>query len=262
MNPSGDAISRETLERNLRRVRERIAHAAAKSGRSPDAVQLIAVTKYADIEQIKELMSMGVTNIGESRVQDAEFKFKTMLAAAPTGGPFDPYRINWHLIGHLQTNKADKAVRIFHALHSVDSVRLAEVLQHELARAPNAAHPALLHQVLLEVNVAQDAKKYGLEPKIDEICALLRLCSELDRMTVIGLMCMAPHSDDPEATSRRVFRRLKDLRDEANERHAYRLPLTELSMGMTQDYAIAVEEGATMVRVGSALFGREKNPVQ
>jgi pyridoxal phosphate enzyme (YggS family) len=260
MIPSGDAISRETLERNLQRVRSRIASSAAKSGRSPDAVQLIAVTKYAEIEQIKDLMSMGVTNIGEARVQDAEFKFKTMLAAAPQGGAFDPYAINWHLIGHLQTNKADKAVRIFHAVHSVDSVRLAEVLQHELSRTASHAHPTLLHQVLLEVNVAQDAKKYGLDPKIDEICAVLKLCSELDRMTVIGLMCMAPHSENPEATSRQVFRRLRNLRDEANERHAYKLPLTELSMGMTQDYAIAVEEGATMVRVGSALFGREQNP--
>ena len=258
MIPSGDAISVESLARNLKHVRERITQAAGKSGRQPEAVQLIAVTKYAGAGQIEALQGMGVTNIGESRVQDAERKFATMLAAnSKSGGKSDPYALNWHMIGHLQSNKADKAARIFHVVHSLDSVRLAEVLNQELSRPPNPAHPTLLHQVLLEVNVAEDAKKYGLEPKIEELCGLLKLCAEFDRMTVVGLMTMAPHSVHPEKTSRPVFKRLKDLLQECNERHAYRAPLTELSMGMTQDYAIAVEEGATMVRVGSALFQME-----
>jgi len=218
-------------------------------------VALIAVTKYVGVEQIQALIDLGVTNIGESRVQDAEDKFKTLLAANPqVGSRHDPYRINWHMIGHLQTNKAGKAAQIFHTVHSIDSVRIVETLNTELNRTGASAMPVLLHQVLLEVNVQQDHKKHGLEPKIADIVALLKLCSEYDRMTVVGLMCMAPHAQQPELTSRRVFRQLRDLLQEANERRAYRLPLTELSMGMTQDYAIAVEEGSTMVRVGSGLF--------
>jgi PLP dependent protein len=255
----GDAFSTETLEQNLRRIRDRIAQAAAKSGRSPDAVAMIAVTKYVGVEQIQTLIDLGVNNIGESRVQEAEEKFKTLLAAnSQVGSRYDPYSINWHMIGHLQTNKASKATQIFHTFHSMDSVRIAETLNTELGRTSVSAMPILLHQVLLEVNVQQDHKKHGLEPKIGDIVSLLKLCSEFDRMTVVGLMCMAPHSQNPEATSRRIFRQLRDLLQEANERRAYRLPLTELSMGMTQDYAIAVEEGSTMVRVGTALFQHAK----
>ena len=159
------------------------------------------------------------------------------------------------MIGHLQTNKADKAVRIFHVMHSVDSVRVAETLNAEVNRLSSGPRPAQMRDLLLEVNVARDAKKHGLEPTIEEVTAMLRLCSEFERLTVVGLMAMAPHSDNPETDARPVFKRLRELLEEANARKAYRQPLSELSMGMTQDFPIAIEEGATMVRVGSALFG-------
>jgi len=257
MNTPGDSISREALERNLQHIRERIALAAAKSGRAPDAVALIAVTKYAGINEIRTLMELGVTQIGESRIQDAEQKFRELYTAhlndprAP-----DPSAVNWHLIGHLQTNKADKAARIFHVMHSIDSVRVAETLNAEVNRLSTGPRPAQMRDLLLEVNVARDAKKHGLAPTIEEVTALLKLCSEFERLTVVGLMAMAPHSDEPETVARPVFKRLRELLEEANARKAYRQPLSELSMGMTQDFSIAIEEGATMVRVGSALFGQ------
>lgn len=255
MKPSGDAISPESIARNLQRIRANIGAAAVKRGRTPESVALIAVTKYSGAAEMRTLMDLGVTHVGESRVQDAERKFKELYTAHHAAkDKHDPAAINWHLIGHLQTNKADKAVRIFHAMHSIDSVRVAEAVNDEVNHLANGPQRALLQQLLLEVNVSRDPKKFGLEPTFEEISSLLKLCSEFENLTVVGLMTMAPHGDKPEVTSRPVFKRLKELFQEANARKSYRQPLTELSMGMTQDYAIAIEEGATMVRIGSALF--------
>jgi hypothetical protein len=236
MTSFGDTISRETLERNLKQVRERIAYAATRNSRQPESVALIAVTKYfPGVNMLTLLHELGIAHIGESRVLDADRKFKELYAAHQKDKKsLDPTALNWHMIGHLQTNKSERAVRVFHTLHSVDSVRSAEAVNTEVNQLASGPRPALLRQILLQINVAREGSKYGLEPTVDDITALLKICSEFQHLNVVGLMTMTPLSDDPSKT--------------------YRQPLIELSMGMTQDYAIAVEEGSTMVRVGSALY--------
>ena len=234
-------VGPEQIAANLAIVRERMTQAALKSGRKPESVRLVAVTKYASIVQTLALIANGVREIGESRVQDAERKFAAIGAEHP--------EVCWHLIGHLQTNKADKALKIFQTVHSIDSLRIAEALNKEaVKRAPKPL------TALLEVNVAGEANKYGLRPELSTLSNLLAGCARLDALRVTGLMCMAPHADDPEPTSRPVFRKLRELLQQLNEKQCYPHPLAELSMGMTQDYSIAIEEGATIVRVGSALF--------
>jgi len=241
-----DAIPVESLKRNLARVRQRIAAAAAKVSRPPDAVKLVAVTKYVGVPEIRALVELGVTDIGESRVQDAEQKIQA-FEAAPAGP-------HWHLVGHLQTNKADKAARLFQTVHSVDSIRVAQALHKELQKLAGKTGARQALTCLLEVNVAGEAAKFGLPPAAPEIAALLRPAAELSTLRIVGLMTLAPYAENAEPVARPVFRRLRELRDELNAQHCYPHALTELSMGMTQDYWIAVEEGATLVRVGSALF--------
>lgn len=253
MAEMSESIPRERLARNVEQVRARMREAAVKAHRPVDAVKLIAVTKTVGLAEVLALHDLGVRDFGESRIQDAERKIRT-LAAKTTG-------MDWHLIGHLQTNKADKAARLFATVHSVDSSRVAEALNKERLKA--SLLPPL--PCLLEVNAAGEAQKFGLPAEASGIVEMLRQCTELSALKVVGLMCMAPYSDSPEATSRPVFRRLRELLGEVNRRlnelpgelnsrTGGRAPLTELSMGMTQDYAIAIEEGATMVRVGTALF--------
>jgi hypothetical protein len=239
-------IPRECLQRNLERVRARMAEAAARVSRAPDAVRLVAVTKTVGVAEVRALSQMGVSDFGESRVQDAERKIRELNALADK--PPVAQR-TWHLIGHLQTNKADKAARLFQAMHSVDALRVAQALDKERAKANLPPLPCLL-----EVNVAGEESKFGLRPDATEICELLKACAELPRLRVTGLMTMAPYAEEPEPTSRPVFRRLRELREEINTRGVTPQPLSELSMGMSQDYAIAIEEGATLVRVGSTLF--------
>lgn len=238
-----DPVGKDTIARNLQRVRDAIASAAAKSSRDPSAARLIAVTKYVRADEIRSLIQLGVTDFGESRVQDAEKKIRELGAA-----------VHWHLIGHLQTNKAQKGAALFQTIHSVDSTRVAEALHKEAKKLTERGEIKTPPSCLLEVNVAGEANKFGMKPDSSEIHELLRVCSSFDGIRIAGLMAMAPHSENPEPVARPVFRRLRELLDEANAARVYPHPLTELSMGMTQDYAIAVEEGATMVRVGSALF--------
>ncbi len=193
MNSSGDAISPEAIARNLQRIRNTIGAAASKSGRSRESVALIAVTKYSGVAEMRTLMDLGITHVGESRIQDAERKFKELYTAnQQKQDAHDPASINWHLIGHLQTNKADKAVRIFHAAHSIDSVRVAEAVNDEVNHLSAGPQRALLQQLLLEVNVSRDSKKFGLDPTIEDVTSLLKLCSEFEHLTVVGLMAMAP----------------------------------------------------------------------
>jgi pyridoxal phosphate enzyme (YggS family) len=237
-----DSIPDESLRKNLEAVRSRIGAAAAKSGRSADSIRLIAVTKYVRSEEIKLLASLGVADFGEARVQDAEKKTGDAARAGISG-------LRWHLIGHLQTNKADKAAKIFQTIHSVDSPRVAQALNKEALK--RGAAPL---SCLLEVNVAGEESKFGLKPDLPAILELLKVCGELPGIRVSGLMTMAPYADNPEPVSRPVFRRLRELLEEANVRRVYSHAMSELSMGMSQDFEIAIEEGSTYVRVGSALF--------
>jgi len=226
---------RAVLERNLQEVRRRIAEAAARSGRAAQAVTLVAVTKTVDAGLARMLCELGVRDIGENRVQEARAK-AAQLADCP---------IRWHMIGHLQTNKARTAVRLFSLIHSVDSPRLAQALQRRAER------DGLEVPVLIEVNTSGEESKFGVPP--EEAAELALAVDACERLRLRGLMTMAPIVERAEE-ARGCFRLLRELRDRLNRDLRLRRPLTELSMGMTQDYEVAVEEGATMVRIGTALF--------
>lgn len=217
---------------NVARVQERIAAAARRCGRRPEEITLVAVTKGVDLPQIEAAVATGVTDLGESRVQEAVPKAAALR-----------HQVRWHMVGHLQRNKVAQAVSVFSIVHSVDSERLAEELNRR-------ARPSL--DVLIQVNVVGEPHKHGLPP--DAVGPVLRETAGLPALRIIGLMTIAPQVDDPEQV-RPVFRRLRQLRDELNSSGAAGLELHELSMGMTDDFEVAVEEGATIVRIGRAIFG-------
>jgi len=220
------------IARNLEEVRKRIAEAAASVGRSAADVTLIAVTKTRSPEEIAEAVATGLRVFGENRVQEAKSKYRLL-----------PDDLTWHMIGHLQRNKAKDAVAIFDCIHSLDSLRIADEVEKRCAPIGK------IMDVLLEVNVSGEEAKFGLKP--DEVEETVRHVATLPHLRLKGLMTMAPFVDDPE-TVRPVFRGLRELKDRINETGL--CDLTELSMGMTQDYEIAIQEGATIVRIGSAIF--------
>ena len=215
------------IRAGLMRVRERIAAAAERAGRRPDDVLLIAVSKTVEAERIREAIAAGVQALGENRVQEAKGKVAELGRAVP-----------WHLIGHLQTNKVKDAFGLFDVVHSIDRLELAREIER---RAAGAGRPI---DVLLEVNVANEASKSGFSP--DAVAGALDALSGMAHLKVRGLMAIPPIVERAE-DSRPAFRTLRALRD----RHG----LGELSMGMSADFEVAIEEGATMVRVGTAIFG-------
>ncbi len=225
---------RRLLSDNLQSVLERIADACLRAGRSADEVTLVAVTKYAELDWVRELVRLGVSDLGEARPQQLISRAKQLA-----------HDIRWHLIGHLQRNKADAVLPVTGLVHSIDSVRLFEHLAKigkTLERPPN---------VLLEVNVSGEESKDGFDP-VELLAAWpqMRTCESLQ---VSGLMTMAPQNDDAEI-ARPVFRRLRELRDRLRSDSEGRWPLKELSMGMSGDFEVGIEEGATLVRLGSRLF--------
>ncbi len=214
------------INKNLEIVRQNIEAAARKAGRDPKDARLICVTKEANSSQILDAVSQGVTELGENRVKDAALKHQAIADKA-----------TWHLIGHLQTNKVKDAVRMFALIHSVDSIRLAQYIDKEAKKIGK------VQEVLIEVNVSGEKAKFGIPP--DGLGKMLESIKDFSNIKVKGLMAMTPLTDNPQK-SRPHFKTLKELRD--------RYSLEELSMGMTQDYEVAVEEGATIVRVGRAIF--------
>jgi len=226
---------------NVARVRERIAAAARRSGRRAEDVTLVAITKGVGPSQVLAAAAGGVTDVGESRVQEAVPKIAA-LRATPLAPP-----LRWHLVGHLQRNKARPAAQVFSVVHSVDGADLARALSRRIV-----APPGRILDVLIQVNVAGERQKFGIAP--EALPALLRELSRLPGLQVIGLMTIAPQADDPQ-TVRPVFSRLRGLRDDL-ARLGVAPVLVHLSMGMSDDFDVAVEEGATMVRVGRAIFGR------
>lgn len=232
-----------TAER-LAAIQQRIAAACERSGRRPDEVALIGAAKRQPIERIRAALEAGLEIIGENRVQEAEAK-QAELGATEAGGP------DWHLIGPLQSNKARKAVRLFSAVHSIDRPKIARVLAREAA----AAGRQLLG--FLEVNVGHEDSKHGFDPRdlVEQVSPL----TELESLRVVGLMAIPPYEADPEA-ARGWFRRLRELRDELCSTSEYADCPGWLSMGMSGDFEIAIEEGATHVRVGTALFGPRPEP--
>ncbi len=218
------------IEDNIREVRSRITRACEKSHRSPDEVVLVAVTKGVSAEMIRCAYECGIRHFGENRVQDAAAKVVLLSDLKPD--------ITWHMVGHLQSNKAKRALELFDIIHSVDSFKLAEVL----SRRAKGAVP-----VLLQVNVSGEVSKSGFS--VAEVAAAFDSISQLPNIKVDGLMTIAPFSAGPEDV-RPVFRKLRELRD--------LLGLKHLSMGMSDDFEVAVEEGATMVRIGRAIFGERR----
>jgi pyridoxal phosphate enzyme (YggS family) len=225
-------VKQQNIGEAIARVRERIANAATRSGRESTSVRLIAATKRVTPERVFEALDAGVEDIGENRVQEARAKREAITQPA-----------NWHLIGHLQSNKAKTAARLFDAVHSIDSERIAR----ELARhRPEDAAPIA---ALIEVDLTGIPGRTGARP--DESQDLLRRVAALPGVHVLGLMTIAPQVSPEEA--RRYFIQLRELRDGLENTTGWRLP--ELSMGMTDDFEVAIEEGATMVRIGRAIFG-------
>lgn len=228
------ALSPERIAGNLAAVRSRIESASKRAGRAPGSVKLVAVTKTVDVDAVRILTSLGVMDCGENRVQELARK-AGLLADSP---------IRWHMIGHLQRNKAKDILPHCRIVHSVESEELAEVLSRRAADAD------LEIDVLLEVDIAGEESKYGLAP--GSAAVLADHVARLGALRLRGLMTMAPIAEDPE-TVRPVFARLRELASSLS-RNLPAGAMSELSMGMTQDFEVAIDEGATMVRVGSALF--------
>jgi len=222
------------IARNLETVRRRIEAAAVRAGRDPASVTLVGVTKTVDAPRIREALEAGLLDAGENRVQEAREKM-----------PLLPETVRWHLVGHLQSNKAPQAARLFRVIHSVDSVELLRRLDAAASKEGRTI------DALVQVDLAGEPTKSGVgEEGLDEI---LEIAASCERIALRGLMILPPYHPDPER-ARPWFRRLRLLLESVRARHV-RPALTELSMGMTEDFEVAIEEGATLVRIGRALFG-------
>ena len=227
-----------SVSENFKAVQDRIAAAAKRAGRDPSAIRLVTVTKTVDLDRIREATAAGALVLGENRVQEAKEKIEALGRIA-----------SWHLIGHLQTNKAKYAVKLFDLIHSVDNLELAKEIDKQ------AAKNGKLQDVLIEVSIAGEAAKAGVS--IGDTVRLVREAAGLKHIRVLGLMTMPPLSNDPE-DSRPYFRKLRDLAGAVRKEGIDGILMNELSMGMSGDFEVAIEEGATLVRVGSAIFG-ERN---
>ncbi len=224
------------IKDNLTSVRERIKRAALRRGRRAEDIVLVCVVKEAGPEAIREAAAAGVTDIGENTVQAALSKYDSLSGTISAC---------WHFIGHLQRNKAKSAVKIFDLIHSVDSIRVAEAIQKEAEKINKAQN------ILLEVNVSGEESKYGSSP--EDTKEILYAVRGMKNVVVGGLMTIAPYSEDPE-DSRRYFKELRDLRDSLAGFNSGNISIKHLSMGMSGDFEVAIEEGADIVRIGSAIF--------
>jgi pyridoxal phosphate enzyme (YggS family) len=223
----------DEIAHNLERVKSRIADAAKKSGRSLNEIELVAISKTHDAEKVRAAHAAGQSLFGESRVQEARAKIPEL-----------PSSLRWHFVGHLQKNKIRHALPLFELFHGIDSLDLARDLNR--VAEEEGMHP----RILLEVNVAGEGSKFGFKP--ESVRQEMEQLLSLGRLSIEGLMTIPPLAEEAE-NSRRHFVRLRELRDQLQQEFAVQLP--QLSMGMTNDYAVAIEEGATLVRVGTAIFG-------
>jgi len=240
------APSTDTFATRLSRVEEAIASACRRAGRPRDSMRLMAVSKTHPTSALAEAVGAGITLFGENRVQEFQSKSQELAALGVT-------QAEVHLIGHLQSNKSSKAAEIFSGIDTLDSLQLAQRLES----AAGAIHRAL--PVLVEIKLSEEAAKTGLPPESDALRELLERLPDLPHLKMRGLMTIAPFTSD-ETITRNCFRSLRNLRDKLAAAHP-RLDFSELSMGMSGDFAIAIEEGSTCVRIGTALFGaREARP--
>ena len=230
------------IPENMRTVLAKLEAAAKRAGREPSSVRLVAVTKTVSAAEALEAVSAGAAILGENRVQEALSKIREM-DTLKAGGAGRGAEIEWHLIGSLQKNKARQAVGVFKLIHSLDSLDLAREIDRQ------AAKRGIIQKALVEINIASEETKRGIRP--EEAPGFMKEASRLENLKITGLMCVPPFTEDPES-SRPYFKEMNRL---AAELTLEGFEMTELSMGMTQDYEVAAEEGATLVRVGTAIFG-------
>lgn len=223
------------LAANLQKVEQNIQEACKKANRSREEVTLIAVSKTKPVSMLKEVYDLGVRNYGENKVQELSEKYPQM-----------PSDMTWHLIGHLQRNKVKQVINKAALIHSVDSIRLAETIENE------AAKKDIIVDILLEVNVAEEESKFGL--KVEEVLPVVEQIATFPHVRIKGLMTIAPFVENPEE-NRTVFARLQKLSVDIAKKNIDNVSVDILSMGMTNDYQVAIEEGATMIRVGTGIFG-------
>ena len=234
-----------SVDTNLASVRQQIAQACARSGRDPSAVTLVCVTKGVRLETIRQALGAGVSDLGENRVQEAREKRQGLEALSPSGENA-PQPVRWHMLGHLQRNKAGLAVDLFDVMHSMDSTAVIE----EVGR--QAGKRAKTIEAFLQVNVAGEAAKHGCRP--EDVATLATSMQRATHLQLVGLMTMAPFTDNPES-ARPHFQCLRQLRDDLRVAGTLGPDACRLSMGMTQDFEVAIEEGADLVRIGTAIFG-------
>ncbi len=227
-----------SIAENLGTIRDRIASAAKRAVRDPASIRLVVVTKTIDVDLIREAVAAGAAVLGENRVQEAKEKIEKLGPVA-----------SWHLIGRLQTNKAKYAVKLFDLVHSVDNLELARELDKQAAKIGK------VQNVLVEVSIAGEASKAGVE--MTATSELIREAAKLKNISIRGLMTMPPYSENPE-DARPYFRKLRDLANAITKEDIPGVSMNELSMGMSGDFEVAIEEGATMVRIGTAIFGERK----
>lgn len=232
------------VRENILRIRERITLACSKINQDPDRITIIAVTKGRAPEQIKEVVAEGIADIGENRTQEAILKYKHLTLNTHNLMP-----IKWHMVGHLQTNKVKDVVRIFDLIQSVDSLRLANEINKQASKINK------IQSILIQINTSGESTKFGL--KLDETPGAIREISQLKNINIKGLMTIAPIVDKPEE-ARLYFRKLRDLKDEINALNIKHLTLDILSMGMSDDFEVAIEEGSNMIRLGRAIFANTR----
>ncbi|MGD8992045.1 MAG: YggS family pyridoxal phosphate-dependent enzyme [Desulfobacterales bacterium] len=227
------------MKQRLHQVMERIQQASQACGRDAESVRLVAVSKTIASATVRSALEAGVTILGENYVQEAREKFKALVQ----------YPVSWHFIGHLQSNKAKYAVRLFDLIHSVDSLKLAQEVDRQAAKVGK------IQQILVQVNISGEDTKSGIAA--DETMDLISDISQMNNLSVQGLMTMPPYFYQPEKV-RPFFAALRKLRNEIEGCHIPNVSLPELSMGMTGDFEVAIQEGATLVRIGTAIFGERK----
>ena len=227
------------MKTRLLSVRKRVEEAAKACGRSPESIRLVAVSKTIPTDSVREAIEAGVTILGENYVQEARTKINDLSA----------YPVSWHFIGHLQSNKAKYAVRLFDLIHSVDSLKLARELNKQAQKINK------IQDILIQVNIGEEPAKSGALSQETE--KLLQDVSDLENLALKGLMTMPPFFNNPEKV-RPFFAALRELRDRLKQQCLANVTLNELSMGMTGDFEAAIEEGATLVRIGTAIFGARK----
>ena len=223
------------IRENVHFVRNKIAEACQRSGRDPEEVELVAITKTVDVEQINEAMKAGILVVGENRVQEAWRKFQEVGKG-----------VHWHIVGHLQTNKVKRVLQFADMIHSVDSVYLAREIQTQAEKLDRTI------EILIQVNTSGEESKFGLEPVVT--IGAIEEISAFSNLEIKGLMTIGAFLPNPEDV-RPCFKLLLDLKDRVNEHKIAGVEIGTLSMGMTNDYEVAIEEGSTMVRVGTAIFG-------